>query len=803
MVTVESKLSKSNSDESLFNQVKDSERGYCFETNFKSKGKGKESYFVQKTYVSNDMGNVFLNVYDSSKGFNIISLSSTNKLALHKAFLSEEIATYLDLHGIKSDAKAFYLKVDKTLRSQSKVTKFFIEGTDLYVTVDAKNITLSSKNGEIKQIYKPEGEKSTFDFQINPEMTKLMLNPKNSFFAFVGTNDKNYHVTKNLIANLDPKEILACAMSAPEIADGVRVFNSNGTPQILWTQIHSSEKSTENILAVKFGKDDIYVLGNFNDKTSFQKIESLSFVRTQNNASNNFNCELVINPAKLSANSKVTPLGIKTQLPSEKTPNSGDLNKKKTIQNMKAMQILDSFVGADSIKKTDTKNESYELYFTPDNSVVRKTFNAEGRYQDFSISLNEKEAVKVTEEPVKTDPDVVDKETKHEKETETPTTDSDKPGPGDTSGVVVEATTTTTDPKPEKTEPETPVEPTLTEAEKPVEEEKKEEETKVEPTETESPDKKEASSSPSSDKKSDKKEAPSKPEKKKDDSILGSLGFILIAAAVLLCLLAPFLSISTLAFAGLIVGVAGGACMAAENARFNPTKEFNQTYSKELSAQAQREKDIEKLLEKSKSLDSLDDKLSKKGKLNKKEENKRVELRNGICDACSNLDKDKAKLLMDKLKTNEARTEFIGKYGPSLVEASKKDPEIENVIKEFGEEESKKFDEVKEAALTPESARSYAESAVLKYDESASTSAVVAGFDKDSHELTAETMTETTPTSFEIDKYKKEVEMGLAALDGEHVEIKMDEPEYTEDVTSPTNESDPSKKIDDGKGSEK
>lgn len=751
MTIVQNKLSKASKKGSLFDQIYDDALGICFDSTYKVKNGEVNTSFTQTTYISNEMGNELLNVLDGANGDKkIISLSTDSRLAIHASVfdkLSPEMKSALEGKYTKSGS-GYIFKVKRTLRSQSKITKFNIEGTDFYINIDAKNISLSSNSAEgtVKQIYQPENPTATFNFQINPELTKMMLDPKKPEFGFVGTNDKDFKKSEKLLAALDPKEILAYAKLGEEVSPNVRIFNKDRMPQILLTQIVDRDKEVQNILALKFGPGEVYILGNFNDKTNFQRVLTLSIVKSVDTATNNLNCELVINPY-VSPSSKNCSLGIETQIPSPTTGSKkgyvNDLSKSQVDQNIAAMQALSDFVGTSAVSKirTNTFDSSYQLWFTQDNSVGKKKFSSDNKYQDFATTATEKEVQGPDKGPIDTNPKDPDKGPEEEKVD--PTTET------------TEINTVFVDPG---VEPEKEVE---TEKEvKPVETEKKPEEEKepttppvspVPPTpETESSESRSGeipgdgvgitagggpgggSSGPSSEtgdtiivpppagpstpstpstpteehedgktvaaastedgkpdkpaKAKDKEKSAPAPSKGKDkkESILGPLGFILIAAAVFLCLLAPFLAMSTFAFAGIVVGCVGGACMAAENARFNPTRDYDESVIKARAEKVKEDKEVDKVLSAYKERNQLKEKDS----LKRKESTRLSELENGLNEVCSKISPNVLKKLLEKLPEDE-RKDFLKEYESILLSNKEYDVnDIQEVIDSFNKDTS-------------------------------------------------------------------------------------------------------------------
>ena len=366
-------------------------------------------------------------------------------------------------------------------------------------------------------------------------------------------------------------------------------------PQILLTQIVDRDKEVQNILALKFGPGEVYILGNFNDKTNFQRVSDLSIVKSVDTATNNLNCELVINPY-VSPSSKNCSLGIETQIPSPTTGSKkgyvNDLSKSQVDQNIAAMQALSDFVGTSAVSKirTNTFDSSYQLYFTPDNSVGKKKFSSDNKYQDFATTATQEKTIEpekdpepigpedpevgpeikkeetnhiVTEETKEPEKEVkpVETEKKPEEEKEpttppvspappTPETESSESRSGETPGDGVGITagggpgggssgpsseTGDTIIVPPPAGPSTP-----STSSTPTEEHEDGKTVDAASTGDGKPDK------PA--KAKDKEKSAPAPSKGKDkkESILGPLGFILIAAAVFLCLLAPFLAMSTL-----------------------------------------------------------------------------------------------------------------------------------------------------------------------------------------------------------------------------------------------------------------
>ena len=740
MTIVQNKLSKASKKGSLFDQIYDDTLGICFDSTYKVKNGETNTSFTQTTYISNEIGNKnqLLNVLDGANGNKkIISLSADSRLAIHPSLfdkLSPEMKSALEGKYTKSES-GYIFKVKRTLRSQSKITKFNIEGTDFYINIDAKNISLSSNSAEgtVKQIYQPENPTATFNFQINPELTKMMLDPKKPEFGFVGTNDKDFKKSEKLLAALDPKEILAYAKLGEEVAPNVRIFNKDRMPQILLTQIVDRDKEVQNILALKFGPDEVYILGNFNDKTNFQRVSTLSIVKSVDTATNNLNCELVINPL-VSPSSKNCSLGIETQIPSPTTGSKkgyvNDLSKSQVDQNIAAMQALSGFVGTSAVSKirTNTFDSSYKLHFTPDNSVGKKKFSSDNKYQDFATTATQEKTIEpekdpepigpedpevgpeikkeetnhiVTEETKEPEKEVkpVETEKKPEEEKEpttppvspappTPETESSESRSGETPGDGVGITagggpgggssgpsseTGDTIIVPPPAGPSTPSTPST-----PTEEHEDGKTVAAASTEDGKPDK------PA--KAKDKEKSAPAPSKGKDkkESILGPLGFILIAAAVFLCLLAPFLAMSTFAFAGIVVGCVGGACMAAENARFNPTRDYDESVLKARAEKVKEDKEVDKVLSAYKERNQLKEKDS----LKRKESTRLSELENGLNEVCSKMSPSVLKKLLEKLPEDE-RKDFLKEYESILLSNKEYDVnDIQEVIDSFNKDDS-------------------------------------------------------------------------------------------------------------------
>lgn len=738
MTIVQNKLSKASKKGSLFDQIYDDALGICFDSTYKVKNGEVNTSFTQTTYISNEMGNELLNVLDGANGDKkIISLSTDSRLAIHASVfdkLSPEMKSALEGKYTKSGS-GYIFKVKRTLRSQSKITKFNIEGTDFYINIDAKNISLSSNSAEgtVKQIYQPENPTATFNFQINPELTKMMLDPKKPEFGFVGTNDKDFKKSEKLLAALDPKEILAYAKLGEEVSPNVRIFNKDRMPQILLTQIVNRDKEIQNILALKFGPGEVYILGNFNDKTNFQRVSTLSIVKSVDTATNNLNCELVINPY-VSPSSKNCSLGIETQIPSPTTGSKkgyvNDLSKSQVDQNIAAMQALSDFVGTSAVSKirTNTFDSSYQLWFTQDNSVGKKKFSSDNKYQDFATTATQEKTIEPEKDPEPIgpeDPEVgpeikkeetnhivteetkepekkvkpVETEKKPEEEKEpttppvspappTPETESSESRSGETPGDGVGITagggpgggssspsseTGDTIIVPPPAGPSTPSTPST-----PTEEHEDGKTVAAASTEDGKPDKPAKA-------KDKEKSAPAPPKgKDKKESILGPLGFILIAAAVFLCLLAPFLAMSTFAFAGIVVGCVGGACMAAENARFNPTRDYDESVIKARAEKVKEDKEVDKVLSAYKERNQLKEKDS----LKRKESTRLSELENGLNEVCSKISPNVLKKLLEKLPEDE-RKDFLKEYESILLSNKEYDVnDIQEVIDSFNKDTS-------------------------------------------------------------------------------------------------------------------
>lgn len=380
--------------ESLFDQLKeDSENlGISFTSVFKTKKldeNGKPMLFYPKTYISSKMGTTLLNILDAENGNkSILSLIDNGKetpfINIDKSILSKELIEAFNEKGFESKDEHITIPVESCMRTNSKVIKFKIQGSNLAVNIDAKNIyfTLTDNENKVTHVHQPAKD-SVFDFQINPELVRKTLDKDDKTYFFMDKNEKPFSKNKSLVSNLDPKELLALAKTAPE-KEGVRIFNEGEVPSILYTTIKDRDKKDQEVLILKISEDENYVFGNFgNDKTKdlchFRKVDSVSLIgRDETKGNKTYDCGLVFNSELR------TPLEIHTNIynseGSKKDPN--DLTIAEAKVNNKVLKEIVKFVKQETYDGvTHTSIEG--LTFSETNEIVTNKFDSSNNYTDF------------------------------------------------------------------------------------------------------------------------------------------------------------------------------------------------------------------------------------------------------------------------------------------------------------------------------------------------------------------------------------------------------------------------------------
>ncbi len=412
--------------ESLFNQLKeDSENlGVSFTSVFKTKKideNGKPMLFYPKTYISSKMGTTLLNILDAENGNkSILSLIDNGKetpfINIDKSILSKELIEAFNEKGFESKDEHITIPVESCMRTNSKVIKFKIQGSNLAVNIDAKNIyfTLTDNENKVTHVHQPAKD-SVFDFQINPELVRKTLDKDDKTYFFMDKNEKPFSKNTSLVANLDPKELLALAKTAPE-KEGVRIFNEGGVPSIFYTTIKDRDKKDQEVLILKISEDENYVFGNFgNDKTKdlcyFRKVDSVSLIgRDETKENKTYDCGLVFNSELR------TPLEIHTNIynkeGSKKDPN--DLTIAEAKVNNKVLKEIVKFVKQETYDGV-THTDIDDFTFSETNEIVTNKFDSSNNYTDFFtrpdkgrefvIDIPEKESDK--EEPTDETPEEI------------------------------------------------------------------------------------------------------------------------------------------------------------------------------------------------------------------------------------------------------------------------------------------------------------------------------------------------------------------------------------------------------------
>lgn len=310
-------LAKEKAKNIFEGKVEETELGFKYESRYVSSKieNGKPVEFVQKTYIASPdkMGNTLLNVMSSENNKTVLSIKEQEAkpaIEISKKALNKEIINQFKKNKFVETKDTFTVPVNVVKRTDAKVIKFSIEGTDLTVDVDAKNIIFAVQDKDkktITHVYQPE-KNNTFNFQINTELTNKMFDVKNTAYLFT---TKKGEVTLSGVRNLntvsglnyfDPKELLAMAMTADE-TDGARIYNKGKDknnkeiyPKILYTKIKdiNHRKGFQHVLLVKTfekGKnkgEQTFLFGHFPNSAKIQKSQkpdlSLKFGLLSNNS---------------------------------------------------------------------------------------------------------------------------------------------------------------------------------------------------------------------------------------------------------------------------------------------------------------------------------------------------------------------------------------------------------------------------------------------------------------------------------------------------------------------------------------
>ena len=387
-----------SNEENLFEKITfNEELGISYSTIFRTLKKDENDNqieFEQNTYISNKMGSTLLNVLDpKNENKKILSLSEDNEktpyITVDKSVLSAELIKLFEDKNFASTEESIEIPVETCIRTNSKIMSFKIEGTDLAVNVDAKNIyfTLTDNENKVTHVHQP-AQDSVFDFQLNPELMAKTLDQENNKYLFLDHKRNSYLDNKDLILDLDPKELLALAMSAEDI-EGVRIFNNGNFPSILYTTITNTNNEEQKILIVKTGENENFVYGNFGldenkNSCAFKKVDSISLVGEEFNSENkNYNCGLVFN-------SEDKPLIIDTQIASNQTgkDRENDLQYDQIEANHDKLELIKNYIG-------ESNHESYSEENSDPNEIRFGNLNFANINTDsiepFNSSLNHTE----------------------------------------------------------------------------------------------------------------------------------------------------------------------------------------------------------------------------------------------------------------------------------------------------------------------------------------------------------------------------------------------------------------------------
>ena len=273
-----------------------------------------------------DNNNPVVSVHEDDKGncFAVVSASIIEDRAKEKLkpLMEQENSSI----SYDETTKTYRLPVSAVRRSDAELISLSIAGADLTITADGQSISVSGQpDGEgssgLLSVYTvPKEDEQAFGYQFNKTFIQKLIDHSDERFSYtIGKNGKPADAS-GVITGLDPREILALAMSSAKPSKGKTIYPITAklegpTPEmsteISVVEVIDNNNNPQYLMLVKQG-ESLYAYGNFGDKCSIESVDSLSFLK---NSQGMYSVVL---------NSKGKPLELTVKMPDEKS--SADKN---------------------------------------------------------------------------------------------------------------------------------------------------------------------------------------------------------------------------------------------------------------------------------------------------------------------------------------------------------------------------------------------------------------------------------------------------------------------------------------------